>query len=97
MLKYIKTSSRIQTNQGFKNVRLRPLFKDVHFYRFQKVNYAKCSIKYRIEIAKKLMRSSRHLMIREIAQMVGYPDSAYFSRLFKNVTGMSPSEYQMRF
>lgn len=54
-------------------------------------------IKYRIEIAKKLMRSSRHLMIREIAQMVGYPDSAYFSRLFKNVTGMSPSEYQMRF
>lgn len=57
------------------------------------VNYL---IKYRIEKAKQLMRSTNNLMIKEIAVMVGYQDSAYFSRIFKTVTGQNPSEFFMR-
>ncbi|GGG02387.1 response regulator [Paenibacillus abyssi] len=58
--------------------------------------FANYLIQYRVNIAKKIMQSSQYLMVREVASMVGYSDPAYFSRIFKNITGMSPSEYQMR-
>ena len=32
--------------------------------------------------------------IQSIAFSVGYHDEKYFSRLFKKVTGLSPSEYR---
>lgn len=50
---------------------------------------------YRINKAKELMDTNRY-MIYEICEMVGYSDPAYFSRMFKNFTGMSPSEYMLR-
>jgi two-component system response regulator YesN len=47
---------------------------------------------YRIERAKDLMKTHRY-MIYEVSEMVGYSDPAYFSRVFKNVTGISPTDY----
>lgn len=32
--------------------------------------------------------------IQEIARLVGYPDAHYFSRVFKKVKGLSPSDYK---
>lgn len=49
---------------------------------------------YRIERAKELMKLGRY-MIYEISEMVGYSDPAYFSRVFKNVAGMNPTEYAL--
>ncbi|UQZ82100.1 putative response regulatory protein [Paenibacillus konkukensis] len=49
---------------------------------------------YRIERAKELMKTQRY-MIYEISEMVGYSDPAYFSRMFKNVTGISPTDYTL--
>lgn len=34
-----------------------------------------------------------HYSMSEIAQLCGYPDPAYFSRMFKKTTGLSPSQY----
>jgi two-component system response regulator YesN len=34
-------------------------------------------------------------MIYEICELVGYSEPAYFSRVFKSFTGLSPSEYMM--
>jgi AraC-like DNA-binding protein len=34
------------------------------------------------------------LSIREIAQLIGYEDPLYFSRQFRRVHGISPSEYR---
>ena len=31
--------------------------------------------------------------INEIAQIVGYDNALYFSRIFKKIKGISPSEY----
>ncbi|WP_409345928.1 response regulator [Paenibacillus sp. MBLB4367] len=47
---------------------------------------------YRIERAKELLNANRY-MIYEIAEKVGYSDGAYFSRVFKNATGVCPLEY----
>lgn len=47
----------------------------------------------RIEHAKRLM-SSREISLKEICYMIGYNDPNYFSRVFKKVTGITPSEYR---
>lgn len=46
----------------------------------------------RIGHAKQLLRDS-DLYMREVARKVGYSDEFYFSRKFKKVVGVSPSEY----
>lgn len=47
----------------------------------------------RIEKAKQLIIDNPQLPLKEIAQLVGYNDPFYFSRVFRLVTGMPPSEY----
>ncbi len=46
----------------------------------------------RMEHARELMASGI-VSIREIARLVGYPDAAYFSRAFRETTGLSPRAY----
>jgi len=48
---------------------------------------------YRIEKAKKIMKENPDLMVKEIADMVGFHDAYYFSKIFKKKTGMWPTEY----
>ena len=48
---------------------------------------------YRIGQAKELLRASSSPIVK-IAEQVGYPDSFYFSRVFKKRVGMSPSNYR---
>ncbi len=47
----------------------------------------------RLEEAQKLL-SDTNLSIKEIAGKIGYPDEKYFSKLFKKITGLKPSEYR---
>ncbi len=48
---------------------------------------------YRINLAKQLLRN-QSLSISEVGELVGYPDQFHFSKIFKQVTGKSPSEYR---
>lgn len=48
----------------------------------------------RIKKAKELL-SDPSLKIRAVANAVGYDDPAYFMRKFKQVTGVTPTEYQL--
>ncbi len=50
----------------------------------------------RIKTAKKLLASRKvsNYSVTEIAEMVGFHDVSYFSRIFKKATGISPGEYQ---
>jgi two-component system response regulator YesN len=50
----------------------------------------------RMERAKALLSTS-DAAVAQIAQQVGYPNAAYFSRAFKRVTGLSPASYQSKF
>ena len=47
----------------------------------------------RINTAKQLLEQPG-MTIAEVARSVGIPDSLYFSRIFRQHTGMSPSEYR---
>ena len=56
-------------------------------------SYSEYLIDLRIEKAKALIRSTNH-KIYEISEMVGYPNTFYFSRLFKRQTGKTPGEFK---
>ncbi|WP_273545580.1 helix-turn-helix domain-containing protein [Paenibacillus caui] len=50
--------------------------------------------RYRMSKACELLESSE-LSIKEIAYSVGYTDQLLFSRMFKKIIGMSPSDYRV--
>lgn len=47
----------------------------------------------RIERAKEYMRQHPNVFIKDVAAQVGYRDQFYFTRTFRSVTGLTPSEY----
>ncbi|MFR0780231.1 MAG: helix-turn-helix domain-containing protein [Zhenhengia sp.] len=47
----------------------------------------------RIENAKRMLLES-NMKIYEIAEAVGYADTAYFSKIFKKTTQVTPNEYR---
>ncbi|MCC6093777.1 MAG: response regulator [Eubacterium sp.] len=47
----------------------------------------------RMEKAKRIIQENSEYFIKEIAEMVGYQDQFYFSRVFRSYVGKSPSEY----
>ncbi|OOM80117.1 response regulator [Clostridium sp. BL-8] len=47
---------------------------------------------FRIDKAKELL-TGKKMKIYEVAQQVGYSDSKYFCKVFKELTGMAPKEY----
>ena len=49
----------------------------------------------RIEEAKSMLVSGRY-SVKEVASQVGFSDSHYFSRSFKELTGVSPSQYRSK-
>ena len=51
---------------------------------------------YRIEKSKQLMDENPNVLCKEVAQLVGYPDHNYFSKIFKKQTGMWPTAYLNR-
>lgn len=59
-----------------------------------KVNFSAYLNEYRIARARELLQNTR-LNVREISIACGYSDANYFARVFKRVTGMTPTEYRV--
>ena len=57
------------------------------------VNFSDYIASLRIQRAKELLRDES-LSIQEIAEIVGYNDYFYFTKVFKKVEGISPSKYR---
>lgn len=47
----------------------------------------------KIEAAKRLLTAESHLPVSEIAERCGYSDYRYFTRVFKRITGVTPTEF----
>lgn len=73
---------------GLSRSRFSKIFTD-----FWHVSPQKYQIHLRIERAKYLLSETRS-PVSEIASSLGYTEPYFFSRQFKHITGMSPSEYR---
>ncbi|MGN0759639.1 MAG: response regulator [Candidatus Ventricola sp.] len=49
--------------------------------------------KCRMEAAMKLLREKPNLLLRDVAACVGYEDSSYFTKVFHQYTGKTPSQW----
>lgn len=74
-------------------------YSDAYFCRFFKQNFDKNFIMYlsefRVEQAKELL-ADMTVNIKDISRRVGYRDSNYFTKVFKRLTGLTPSEYRSK-
>lgn len=57
-------------------------------------NFTSYLSEYRINEAKKLL-CQPNVNVKDVGARVGYPDSNYFTKVFRRLTGMNPSEYRL--
>jgi len=64
------------------------------FRKYGETSFNSCLVQCRINNARKLLEDHPDMPLHQIAVCVGYDDYAYFSKVFRQVTGVSPSQYQ---
>jgi two-component system response regulator YesN len=60
-----------------------------------KKGFARTLIDYRLQKAKEMLKKP-NVSVRDVSRLCGYSDANYFARLFRRMTGVSPSEYTAR-
>jgi two-component system response regulator YesN len=76
-------------------LRLSPEYFSYLFHRDMGINFSAYLRNYRIERAKALLDEGE-MLIYEVAAKAGYNDSKYFCKVFREVTGVSPTQYIRR-
>ena len=73
-------------------------YSEPYFCRMFKVQFGQSFTsylaEYRVEEAKKLL-AQPNVNVKEVGVRVGYLDSNYFTKVFKRLEGLNPSEYRM--
>ncbi len=73
-------------------------YSEPYFCRMFKVQFGQSFTsylaEYRVSEAKKLLIQP-NVIVKEVGVRVGYMDSNYFTKVFKRLEGMNPSEYRM--
>ncbi|GFN31503.1 AraC family transcriptional regulator [Paenibacillus xylaniclasticus] len=75
------------------HVHLNPFYLSKVFKQYVGESFIDYLTRLRIDEAKKLM-DNESLSLKEICFEIGYKDPNYFSRVFKKVTGLTPSDYR---
>jgi two-component system response regulator YesN len=75
--------------------RVSPNYLSTVFKKYSGQGFAEYVSRIRVEKAKELLLSGKHRMF-EVAQIVGFDDAFYFSKVFKKITGLSPREFCLR-
>lgn len=85
-------AERLSLDELSELLRLSPEYFSHVFHRDMGVNYSTYLREYRIERAKELLLSS-DAPISKVGTQVGYSEAKYFCKVFKDVVGLSPTEY----
>lgn len=63
------------------------------FHKYGDCSFSNYLTRTRMEKAQKIMHQNPGVLIRDVAERVGYNDQFYFSRMFRSTFGISPTEY----
>jgi len=64
------------------------------FRKYEKLSFNEFHTRLRIGESKRLIVQNPQMPIKDVAALVGYGDQFYFSRVFKEIVGVPPSEYR---
>lgn len=76
-------------------VNLSPVYLSRLFKKEEGINFLDYVNQYRIEVAKKFL-SDINYNVLEAADLSGFKNTRYFSKIFKKAVGITPSEYRKR-
>ncbi|MDR2741197.1 MAG: helix-turn-helix domain-containing protein [Treponema sp.] len=82
----------IQLNNAASAAQVSPAYLSRLFSEHCKTSFIEYVTELRIENAEKLLRESK-MNIKEVAFAAGYQDPNYFSKIFRKLTGFSPTAY----
>lgn len=63
------------------------------FRKYAEESFNQYLTEMRMKRAAELLNQNREFFVKDIAELVGYTDQFYFSRIFRSYTGKSPSDY----
>ena len=86
-------SEQVTLNEVADNVYVSTCYISRLFKKELGINFVDYLNGIRMEKARELLRDPRYKTY-EVAERVGIPDAHYFSRLFKKVVGLTPTEYR---
>lgn len=94
-LEYIRTHYKegISLEKTAEVLNITPEYLSMLFKREMGMNFSVFLKEFRISHAKRLLKGT-DMKIYEVAQECGYSNSNYFTKVFKEVTGISPAEYR---
>ncbi|RJE83966.1 response regulator [Paenibacillus sp. 1011MAR3C5] len=95
MIRFIQQNYNqdVSINTVAAHVHLAPTYMCILFKKEKGVSINDYITQYRIEQAKRLLRD-RKLKLYEVSHMVGYQDPNYFSKVFRKLAGVIPSQYR---
>lgn len=98
MLQYIRDSYQGSPSLGEVAERLQsnPMYLGQKFKKDTGKTFHIALNEYRIDKAKELLGAT-NLRVFEISEKVGIGNSQYFSKIFKELTGLTPNEYRTAF
>lgn len=87
-------SQEINLNSLAKRFNFNASYLSKIYKKYRKETPVKYLLNLRINKAKHLLLNNPELEIKTVGELVGYPDQFYFSRIFKHLTGKSPTEFR---
>lgn len=95
-VQYIKSNynKNMTLDEVAAHVYISPYYFSHGFKSFTGMNFMEYLKKVRIEEAKKLLLTSK-MSLKNISKKVGYQDPNYFSRVFRNMVGIPPSDFRI--
>jgi two-component system response regulator YesN len=86
-------SQGISLGEVAQKIKVTPEYLSAQFHRATGETFSSFIRDFRVRKAKELLIGTS-LKLYEVGERVGYRDSKYFCRVFKEATGLSPSEYR---
>ncbi|HEY8498984.1 MAG TPA: AraC family transcriptional regulator [Clostridia bacterium] len=66
------------------------------FRKYTDMSFNKYITLHRIKEAKKLIDTYSNILVQDVAYAVGYDNPSYFSKVFREVVGVTPTEYALK-
>lgn len=85
----------ISLSTAAEKVNISPVYLSRLFKKEEGINFLDYLNQYRIDAAKRLLQEPQYNVL-EVADMTGFKNTRYFSKIFKKNVGLTPSEYRKR-